>query len=166
MRIAVAGDHRGYAAKEKVSLMLTEQGHEVVDMGTNSARSCDYTDIAYSAAKAVADGTVERAILLCGSGLGMSISANKVKSIRAALCNDELTAQLSRRHNDANVLCLAADLLGEELMRRIVEAFLETNFEGGRHARRVRKIAVIEEGGDPRSYHNEENGSREVGQNI
>jgi ribose 5-phosphate isomerase B len=152
MRIAVAADHRGYVAKEKVSLMLSEQGHEIIDMGTNSPRSCDYTDIGYAAAKAVADKSVERAILLCGSGIGMSITANKVPGVRAALCGDELTAQMSRRHNDANVLCLAADLLGEELMRRIVEVWLETHFEAGRHRRRVDKLGMIEGGQDPTAY--------------
>jgi len=152
MRIAIAGDHRGYAAKEKMSLLLNEQGHDVVDMGTNSARSCDYTDIAYGASIAVAEGQVETAVLLCGSGIGMSISANKVRGVRAALCNDELTAQMARRHNNANVLCLAADLLGEELMRRIVEVWLETEFEAGRHSRRVEKIGLIEQGQDPSNY--------------
>jgi ribose 5-phosphate isomerase B len=152
MRIAVAADHRGYVAKEKVALMLSEQGHEIIDMGTNSARSCDYTDTGYAAAKAVADGSVERAILLCGSGIGMSIAANKVHGVRAALCGDELTAQMSRRHNNANVLCLAADLLSEELMRRIVEVWLETDFETGRHQRRVDKLTMIERGEDPSTY--------------
>lgn len=167
MKIAVAGDHRGFAAKEKVALLLAEQGHEVLDLGTNSARSCDYTDIAYGAAMAVSTGQVDRAILLCGSGIGMSITANKVRGVRAALCNDELTAQMSRRHNDANILCLAADLLGEELMRRIVESWLETSFEGGRHARRVHKIAMIEQGGDPTTYSDEEDdASRSTGMNI
>jgi ribose 5-phosphate isomerase B len=156
MRIAVAADHRGYVAKEKVALMLTEQGHEIIDMGTNSTRSCDYTDIGYSAAKAVADSAVDRAILLCGSGIGMSIAANKVKGVRAALCGDELTAQMSRRHNNANVLCLASDLLGEELMRRIVEVWLETEFEAGRHQRRVDKLAMIERGEDPNTYNGPE----------
>ena len=152
MRIAIAGDHRGYAAKEKMGLLLNEQGHDVVDMGTNSARSCDYTDIAYGASVAVADGRVETAVLLCGSGIGMSISANKVDGVRAALCSDELTAQMARRHNDANVLCLAADLLGEELMRRIIEVWLESEFEAGRHSRRVEKIAMIEQGCDPSTF--------------
>ena len=139
MKIAIAADHRGYAAKEKVSVMLGEQGHEVLDMGTNSSRSCDYTDMAYTAAKAVSGPGADRAIMLCGSGIGMSIVANKMKGVRAALCDDELTAQMSRRHNDANVLCLASDLLGEELMRRIVESWIETAFEGGRHERRVER---------------------------
>lgn len=156
MRIAIAGDHRGYGAKEKVALLLNEQGHDVIDMGTNSSRSCDYTDMAWGASKAVADGGVDRAILLCGSGIGMSISANKISGVRAALCNDELTAQMSRRHNDSNVLCLAADLLGEELMRRIVEVWLETEFEAGRHMRRIQKIAMIEQGIDPNSFKEEQ----------
>ncbi|HUT56522.1 MAG TPA: ribose 5-phosphate isomerase B [Phycisphaerae bacterium] len=158
MKIAVAADHRGVAAKERIVALLTEQGHHVLDVGTNSSKSCDYPDTAYKAARAVVDGQVERAITVCGSGIGMSISANKVKGIRAALCHDELTAQMSRRHNNANVLCLASDVMGEELMRRIVIDWLATEFEGGgRHERRVRKIAWIEQGKDPGKYH-EKNG--------
>ncbi len=151
MRIAVAADHRGHAVKERIIVLLNEQNHEVLDMGTNSSRSCDYPDLAYPAARAVADGKVDRAILICGSGIGMSICANKVHGVRAALCHDELTAQMSRRHNDANVLCVASDVLGEELIRRIVEGWLAADFEaGGRHTRRVTKVAWIEEGKDPR----------------
>ena len=158
MKIALAADHRGHGVKEMVAVLLTEQGHEVVDMGTNSAKSCDYPDMAYPAAKAVADEMVDRAITVCGSGIGMTICANKVAGIRAALCHDELTAQMSRRHNDANVLCLASDVLGEELIRRIVLSWIETEFEaGGRHERRVRKFTWIERGKDPRQY-DEENG--------
>ena len=152
MRIAVAADHRGHAVKERIVVLLNEQNHEVLDMGTNSSRSCDYPDLAYPAARAVADGKVDRAILVCGSGIGMSICANKVRGVRAALCHDELTAQMSRRHNDANVLCIASDVLGEELIRRIVDSWLGAEFEaGGRHARRVAKVAWIEEGKYPRS---------------
>ena len=151
MRIAIAADHRGHAAKEKIAVLLSEQGHEILDMGTNSSKSCDYPDLAYPAARAVAESKVDRAIMICGSGIGMSICANKVKGVRAALCHDELTSQLSRRHNDANVLCLASDVMGEELMRRIVSSWLEAEFEhGGRHQRRVSKISTIEEGCDPR----------------
>jgi ribose 5-phosphate isomerase B len=118
--------------------------------------------IAYPAARAVAEGTVERAILICGSGIGMTICANKVRGVRAALCHDELTAQMSRRHNNANVLCLASDVLGEELMRRIVASWLDTSFDGGgRHERRVRKIALIERGLSPLEYE-EQNGLSEV----
>ena len=153
MKIAVAADHRGHAVKERIVVLLNEQGHEVVDMGTNSAQSCDYPDCAYAPARAVAENCVERAILVCGSGIGMTICANKIPGIRAALCNDELTAQMSRRHNNANVLCLASDVLGEELIRRIIVSWLETEFEGGgRHERRVRKIFLIEQGKDPAAY--------------
>ena len=150
MKIAIAADHRGHAAKEKVAVLLSEQGHEVVDMGTNSSKSCDYPDMAYPPSKAVAEQRVDRAILICGSGIGMTICANKVPGIRAALCHDELTAQMSRRHNDANILCLASDVLGDELMRRIVAGWLTTDFEpGGRHERRVEKVRMIELGQDP-----------------
>lgn len=150
MKIALAADHRGRATKEKVVAMLIEQDHQVIDMGTNSSRSCDYPDLGYKAARAVADGTVERGILVCGTGIGMSIVANKVSGVRAAACNDELSAQISRRHNDANVLCLAADVLGEELIRLIVKSWLSTDFEaGGRHSRRVEKIRCIERGEEP-----------------
>ena len=153
MKIALAADHRGHAAKEKIAVLLSEQGHQVLDMGTNSAMSCDYPDLAYPAARAVADGKVDRAIMICGSGIGMTICANKVPKVRAALCHDELTAQMSRRHNDANVLCLASDVMGDELMRRIVISWLETDFDGGgRHKRRVAKVGWIEAGKDPSEY--------------
>lgn len=153
MKIALAADHRGRAAKEKVAVLLSEQGHDVLDMGTNSSKSCDYPDMTYAAAKAVVEARADCAIISCGSGIGMDICANKIPGIRAALCHDELTAQLSRRHNDANVLCLASDVLGDELMRRIVSSWLETEFErGGRHERRVRKMSWIEQGKDPATY--------------
>ena len=142
MRIALAADHRGHALKEKVYALVSEQGHEVVDMGTNSAKSCDYPDMGYRAAKAVAAGTVDRGIMVCGTGIGMSIVANKVPGVRAA--------QLSRSHNNANVLCLAADVTGEDMVRQLVQRWLVTEFEGGgRHGRRVQKIACIERGEDP-----------------
>ncbi|NLX06755.1 MAG: ribose 5-phosphate isomerase B [Phycisphaerae bacterium] len=144
MKIALGSDHRGYFAKEKLKPLLEQLGYEVSDFGTDSTKAFDYPDVAYPVAKAVAGRQADRAILLCGTGLGVSISANKVAGIRAALCHDELTAQMSRQHNDANVLCLPADLIGEALMRRIVEVWLETPFEGGRHSRRVQKIAEIE----------------------
>ena len=157
MRIALAADHRGHAVKEKIAVLLHEQGYEVLDMGTNSAKSCDYPDLAYPAARSVADNKADRAILICGSGIGMDICANKIQGIRAALCHDDLTAQMSRRHNNANVLCLASDVLGEELMRRIVSSWLTTEFEGGgRHERRVRKMAWIEQGKDPNLYDEED----------
>lgn len=153
MKIALAADHRGYAVKERIAILLGELGHEVLDMGTNSSRSCDYPDVSYPAARAVAESRADRAVLICGSGIGVDICANKVPGVRAALCHDELTAQLSRRHNNANALCLAADVLGEELIRRIVISWLETEFEaGGRHQRRVDKISWIEQGKDPNNY--------------
>jgi len=153
MKIAIAADHRGHELKQRINAFLREQGHEVLDMGTNSSVSCDYPDLAYPAAKSVADGRADRAILICGSGIGMDICANKVPGVRAALCHDELTAQMSRRHNNANVLCLASDLLGEELTRNIISTWLNTEFErGGRHERRVEKMAWIEQGKDPSGY--------------
>ncbi len=153
MKIALAADHRGHGVKERVALLLNEMGHEVLDMGTNSSRSCDYPDTAFPASQAVADGTADRGILVCGSGIGMDICANKMPGVRAALCHDELTAQMSRRHNNANILCLASDVLGEELIRRIVSSWLTTEFEAtGRHHRRVTKITWIEQGKDPNQY--------------
>lgn len=145
MRVAIGSDHRGYQAKEKIKAMLVSKSYDVLDFGADCAASCDYPDAAYPTCKSVVTGVSDFAILLCGSGIGMCISANKVRGIRAALCHDELTAEMSRRHNDANVLCLAADLIGDELLRRIVDVWLNTHFEGGRHERRVKKIAVYEE---------------------
>jgi ribose 5-phosphate isomerase B len=145
LRVAIGSDHRGYQTKEKIKAMLTSKGCDVLDFGADCAASCDYPDAAYPTCKSVTSGVSDFGILLCGSGIGMSISANKVRGIRAALCHDELTAEMSRRHNNANVLCLPADLIGEELTRRIVEVWLKTSFEGGRHERRVKKIALYEE---------------------
>ena len=144
MKIAIGSDHRGYAAKEKIKVMLASQGHDVENHGTDSPNSCDYPDTAYPTCKAVSNGRSDVGILLCGSGIGMSITANKIRGIRAALCHDELTATMSRRHNNANGLGLPADLIGEELTRRIVEVWLQTPFEGGRHDRRVKKIRDYE----------------------
>lgn len=124
--------------------MLSSMGCEVLDFGTDSPNSCDYPDAAYPACKSVIEGQADCGILFCGTGIGMSITANKVRGIRAAVCHDEVTTELSRRHNDANVLCLPADLIGEELTRRIVETWLKTRFEGGRHERRLKKITDFE----------------------
>jgi ribose 5-phosphate isomerase B len=150
MKIAVGNDHRGYEAKEQIKAIITQLGHECIDMGVVDKNPVDYPDIAYKAAHAVANKEADRAILVCGTGIGMSIAANKVKGIRAALCHDELNAQISRHHNDANVLCLAGDLVGAVVLRKIVETWLNTEFTGGRHQRRVIKIAAIEEGRDPK----------------
>lgn len=150
MKIAVGCDHRGFELKEKIKVMITELGHEYVDFGSNSNEPVDYPDTAYLAATAVATKQADRAILACASGIGMSMAANKVNGIRAALCHDELTAQASRGHNDANILCLPADQISESLLRKMVEVWLKTDFLGGRHQRRVNKIQAIEEGKDPR----------------
>lgn len=147
MKIALSSDHRGFAAKERIKAQLAPLGHELVDFGCNDSSSCDYPDTGLPAAESVARGENERAILICGTGLGMSIAANKVRNVRAALCHDELTAQYSRKHNDANVLCLPADLVGEQLMSLIVDRWLGTQFEGGRHTRRIEKIAQYEGNG-------------------
>lgn len=144
MKIALGSDHRGYGAKTNIKIMLTELGHEVMDFGTDSSKACDYPEFAYPAAKAVRDKACDLGVLLCGTGIGMCITANKVQGIRAALCHDELTTQMARRHNNANILCLPADLVGEALIRRIVETWLETPYEGGRHDRRVDKIGDVE----------------------
>jgi len=157
MKIAVGSDHRGHGAKEKIMVLLGELGHDVQDMGTHSKKSCDYPDAAYAAALSVSKGESDCGILICGSGIGVSICANKVKGIRAALCHDELTAELSKRHNQANILCLASDVLGDEIMRRIVTCWLNTEAENSaRHVRRIEKIYMIEKGVDPREYQVEE----------
>ena len=149
MRIAVANDHRGHKAIEPIKAIISQLGLTCVDLSTTSEQPVDYPDIAYVASKAVAEGQAERAILVCGTGIGMCIAANKVKGIRAALCYDELAAKLSREHNDANVLCLSGDLVGPTMMRKIIETWLTTDFVAGRHLRRVHKIQAIEEGKDP-----------------
>ena len=154
MKIAVGSDHRGFKVKQQVKAILSQLGHECIDVGICDSNPVDYPDPAYEAAMAVASNKVERAILACATGLGMSIAANKIKGVRAALCHDELTAQISRDHNDANVLCISGDQIGEALLRKIVEVWLNTEFSGGRHKRRVRKIAAIEKGKDPREIKN------------
>jgi ribose 5-phosphate isomerase B len=144
MKIAIASDHRGYVIKGKILALIAELGHEASDMGTDSSDSVDYPDYGAKVARAVSQGTVDRGILICGTGIGMCIIANKFPGVRACTCHDDLTAEMSRRHNDANVLCLSADLLGDRLVNRMVEIWLKTEFEGGRHARRVEKISQIE----------------------
>lgn len=151
MKVAIGSDHRGYEVKQLVKTIITQLGFECIDVGTNDNQPIDYTDPAYQAGIAVSNGQADRAILACGTGIGMCITANKIKGIRAALCHDELAAQISRHHNDANVLCISGDLIGETLLRKIVEVWLTTDFNGGRHKRRVHKIAAIEDGQDPGS---------------
>ena len=149
MKIAIGSDHRGFEAKQQIKAIITQLGHESIDMGTNDSNPVDYPDPAYLAATAVSRKEVDRAILACATVIGMSIAANKVKGVRAAVCHDELNARISRDHNDANVLCISGDQTGEVLLRKIVEVWLETEFSGGRHQRRVSKITAIEQGRDP-----------------
>jgi ribose 5-phosphate isomerase B len=144
MKIAVGSDHRGFEAKKRILLLLSQLGHETLDLGTQGPESVDYPDFAIQVAQAVGDKRVDRGILICGTGIGMCIAANKVHGVRAAPCHDSITAEMSRRHNDANILCLSGDLLGEELIDRMVRIWLQTEFEGGRHARRVEKIEHFE----------------------
>lgn len=150
MKVAVGSDHRGFKAKEWIKATIADLGHECMDCGTKDGSPADYPDYAYCAAKAVSNKEVDRAILACATGIGMCIAANKLHGVRAALCHDELSAGISRDHNDANVLCLSGDQIGEVLLRKIVEVWLETQFSGGRHQRRVEKIDAIERGEDPR----------------
>jgi ribose 5-phosphate isomerase B len=144
MQIAIGSDHRGYGMKLKLTELLAELGHTVIDEGTHSTESCDYPDISSAVARKVSNGEVDRGILICGTGIGMAITANKFRGVRATTCPDEITAEVCRRHNDVNVLCLSGDLLGESRLGNLVRVWLETEFEGGRHARRVEKIAEIE----------------------
>jgi ribose 5-phosphate isomerase B len=144
MKIAVGNDHRGVTVKQRLVGLLKELGHEVIDLGANSAASVDYPDYAIPVAEDVCSGKVDRGILVCGTGHGMCIAANKVAGVRAANCRDVIDAELSRRHNDANIMCLSADLIGEEQIEKMVKTWLTTDFEGGRHARRTEKIAVYE----------------------
>ncbi len=146
MKIAVAADHAGWQDKTWLLERLRDLGHEVVDFGTGSEESCDYPDYAAAAAQAVAGGACDRGVLVCGTGVGMSMAANKVNGIRAAACQTVDAARLSREHNGANVLCLGARVTDRETMQEIVDVWLASAFEGGRHGRRVDKIMALEEG--------------------
>ena len=144
MKIAIASDHGGFDLKEQVKVWLQEMGHEVEDFGCHSKESCDYPDFGAAAARAVASGQCERGIVICTTGIGISITANTVKGIRCALCSEPWSAEMTRRHNNANMLAMGAGAVGPLLARRIVETFLTTEFEGGRHQRRVDKITAVE----------------------
>lgn len=146
MKISVGTDHRGLEQKRMVTKIAEELGHAVVDQGTHSTESCDYPDIAGTLGHSVASGETDRGILICGTGIGMSIAANKVKGIRAALCSSNDQARLSREHNDTNVLCIRGDSFEESAVRELVSIWLKTEFEGGRHERRVDKVKQMEEG--------------------
>jgi ribose 5-phosphate isomerase B len=140
MKIAISADHAGFDLKKILINKLKESGQSVTDYGTNSTESIDYPDYAYKAAKSVADGENELGIIICGSGVGVSITANKVKGIRAANCFNTEMASLARQHNNANIICLGARFIDEELATNMIDVFIKTEFEGGRHERRVEKI--------------------------
>lgn len=144
MKVAVASDHRGVRVKSQILAQLVELGHEAIDCGPSETASVDYPDYAAKVSRMVGGGTADRGILICGTGMGMCITANKFRGVRAIICHDDVAAEICRRHNDANVMCLSADLMGDRLLSRVVETWLKTEFEGGRHQRRVEKITEIE----------------------
>ncbi|MCK4352314.1 ribose 5-phosphate isomerase B [candidate division WOR-3 bacterium] len=144
MKIAIGSDHRGVELKSKLNKFLTSKKIEVKDFGTKGKKSCDYPDFGFKVAEEVAKGNFDFGLLICNTGLGMSITANKVKGVRAALCINEKLAEYARRHNDANILVLSAEFVNEELGKKIIETWLKANFEGNRHKRRVDKITSYE----------------------
>jgi ribose 5-phosphate isomerase B len=146
VRVSIASDHAGYLLKEALKAFLEGEGHEVLDFGTDSEETVDYPDLCAAAARAVVDGRSERGIVLGGSGQGEQLVANKVRGVRAALCNDLHLAELSRRHNDANVLAIGGRIVAAPLAQEIVRVWLATPFDGGRHARRLEQVAEIERG--------------------
>ena len=145
--IALGSDHAGRGLKEEIKKLLDERGLEYVDFGTDSDESCDYPVFGFAAASAVASGKCERGLLFCGTGVGISLAANKVKGIRCVVCSEPYSARMSRLHNNSNMLALGSRVVGTELARMIVETWLDTDFEGGRHQRRVDLISAIEESG-------------------
>lgn len=147
MRVAIASDHAGFDAKELLKGHLAGRGHEIRDFGCSSPEACDYPDFIALAARAVAAGACDRGFVLGGSGNGEAMAANKIRGIRAAVVTDDFTAEMARRHNDANVASFGARVLTAERILRLADIFLETPFEGGRHQRRIEKIAQLEEGG-------------------
>ncbi len=155
--IALGADHAGFELKEALKGWLIDRGYQVLDLGTHGSESVDYPDYAVQVAEAVADGKVERGVLVCGTGIGMAMTANKVPGIRAALCSDGFTARMSREHNDANVLALAGRLMESDMAVDILKLWLETEFAGGRHSRRLSKITDLERrhAGDrtPQEFH-------------
>ena len=149
MRIALSADHRGIASIRQLAEKLSREGHQAEVLGDCSGNPTDYPERAWLVGKAVSEGRADVGVLVCGTGIGMSIAANKIPGVRAAVVHDEMTAHLSRSHNDANVLCMSADLLGQRLIEKIAELWIATTFEGGRHSRRIRKIIAMEKGLDP-----------------
>ena len=151
MKIAIAADHAGFALKEKLRQRLAAEGHQVMDFGTNSSESCDYPDFARPVGREVAGGRSDRGILVCSTGIGMAMAANKVAGVRAAPAQSADEVRLTREHNDVNVLTLGAKYLDEERALHLIHIFLNTEFAGGRHARRVAKIARLEQVSEPRT---------------
>ena len=144
MKLAMGADHGGYSLKEIIKKHLVEAGHEVLDLGTHDTQSCNYPDYAAKVAYAVADKDADLGVLVCGTGIGMSIAANKVKGIRAAAVSDCFTAQATREHNDSNIICLGERIVGPGLAMRIVDTWLNASFQGGRHQTRVDMICDLE----------------------
>lgn len=144
MKVAIGADHAGFEVKEKIKSFLAKEGHEVIDLGTNSAESVDYPDFAAKVGKSVERGEAKFGALFCGTGIGMSITANKIKGVRAAVCHNEYVAEMSRKHNDANVFCAGARVLGYEAIEKLLKLWLATPFEGGRHEARVGKINKLD----------------------
>ena len=144
MKIAIASDHGGYEYKQLLIPFIKEMGHEVTDMGCDGPESVDYPDFGIACAQAVVQGKADRGIVICGTGIGISIAANKVRGIRCALCTDPLMARLSRQHNNANMLAMGGRIIGIEMAKEIASVWLNTEFAGGRHQRRVDKISAYE----------------------
>ena len=147
MKISIGCDHGAYALKEHLKTYLADRGHEVVDCGTDSTDSCDYPIFAREAARLVAGGSCQRGIVLCTTGIGVSMCANKVHGVRCALCSDPYSAEMTRRHNDANMMALGAGITGKNMAERIADVFLSTEFEGGRHQRRIDLMMDLEADG-------------------
>lgn len=144
MKIVLGSDHAGFSLKETIKEHLSSQGYEIIDCGTDSEESVDYPDFGAKVAKTICDGVCEKGILVCGTGIGISIAANKLPGIRAAVCHDLFTAQASREHNDANILAMGARVIESSLALEMVDAWLATPFSGGRHQRRIDKISALE----------------------
>ncbi len=145
MKVSIGSDHRGIETRHQVAKVLESLGHTVDDCGTNSSGSVDYPDIAAIVARKVSSGDSDRGILICGTGIGMSLAANKFRGVRAAVCQDELFAEISRRHNDLNILCLSGDTISQSALPRIIDTWMKTPFDGGRHQIRINKIFALED---------------------
>lgn len=144
MKIGIASDHAGFKLKKEISILLKKEGYDIIDFGAFQPKRVDYPDYAEKVAKEISAGHIQWGILICGTGIGMAITANKFKDVRAAVCNDPCLAKIARNHNDANILCLGGRIIGEEYAWETIKVFLETPFSGGRHCRRINKIKKIE----------------------